>query len=34
MVRRDDSMQNALLVGDEEVLEVDGSAGNDRRRLI
>ena len=34
MVGRDDPMQNALLVGDEEVLEVDGGAGDDGWRLI
>ncbi len=34
MVWRDNPMQNALLVGDEEVLEVDGGSGDDGRRLI
>jgi len=34
MVRRDDPMQDALLVGDKEVLEVDGGAGDDGWRLI
>ena len=34
MVRRHDSMQNALLVGNEEMFEIDDGAGNDSRRLI
>jgi hypothetical protein len=31
MVRRDDPMQDALLVADKEVLEIDGGVGDDRR---
>jgi len=34
MVRRYDLMQDALLVADEKVFEVDGGAGDDGRRLI
>jgi len=34
VVGRDDTMQDALLVSDEEVLKVDSGAGDDRRRLI
>lgn len=34
MVGRDDPMQDALLVADEQILEIDSGAGDDGRRPV